>query len=157
MVRLFGLFFVFAVFLLLILLLFTLITLSIFTLLLHSFSLCLIFSGEGGWLVIFRIFKCILFFVNWNFIVLFPFLIKYYHIFFIIIVFRLGSDKLVSCFFYCFSQGISHGMWLFAWGGWMIFNFRLFKSILFFVNWNSSYFSHLLVVLTCYVYYYCIW
>ena len=29
-----------------------------------------------------------------NFIVLFPFLIKYYHILFIIIVFRLGSDKL---------------------------------------------------------------
>ena len=29
-----------------------------------------------------------------NFIVLFPFLIKYYHILFIIIVFRLVSDKL---------------------------------------------------------------
>ena len=34
-----------------------------------------------------------------NFIVLFPFLIKYFLILFIIIVFRLGSDKLVSCFF----------------------------------------------------------
>ena len=45
-----------------------------------------------------------------NFIVLFPFLLKNYHILYIIIVFRLGSDKLVSCFFYCLSQGISHGM-----------------------------------------------
>ena len=36
--------------------------------------------------------------------------IKYYHILFIIIVFRLGSDKLVSCFFYRLYQGISHGM-----------------------------------------------
>ena len=71
----------------------------------------------------------------------FPFLIKYYHILFIIIVFRLGSDKLVSCFFYCLSQGISHGM---IGGGWMIFHFRLFKSIWFFVNRNSLYFFHLL-------------
>ena len=47
-------------------------------------------------------------FCQLNFIVLFLFLIKYYHILFIIIVFRLGSDKLVSCFFYCLSQGISH-------------------------------------------------
>ena len=29
-------------------------------------------------------------------------------------------------------------------GGWMIFDFRLFKSIFFFVNWNSSYFFHIL-------------
>ena len=35
---------------------------------------------------------------------------------FIIIAFRLGSDKFVSCFFCCLSQGISHGMWLLAWG-----------------------------------------
>ena len=42
-------------------------------------------------------------------IVVFSFLIKY-HILYIIIVFRLGSDKLVSCFFYCLSQEISHGM-----------------------------------------------
>ena len=41
--------------------------------------------GEGGWFVIFWIFKSILFF-QFNFIVLFPFLIKYYHIFFIIII-----------------------------------------------------------------------
>ena len=50
-----------------------------------------IVTGEGGWFVIFRIFKSILFFVNW--IVLFPFLIKYYYILFIIIVFGLGCDR----------------------------------------------------------------
>ena len=44
-------------------------------------------------------------FYQLNFIILFPFLIKYYDILFIIIVFRLGSDKL------------SYG------GGWMICNF----------------------------------
>ena len=33
---------------------------------------------------------------------------------FIIIVFRLGSDKLF-CFFYTLSQGTSHEMWLLAW------------------------------------------
>ena len=34
---------------------------------------------------------------------------------FIIIVLRLGSDKLVCCLFSIFSpQGISHGMWLLA-------------------------------------------
>ena len=47
-------------------------------------------------------------FCLFNLIVLFLFLIKYYHILCIIIVFRLGSDKLLSCFF-CLSQGISHG------------------------------------------------
>ena len=43
----------------------------------------------------------------------FRFLIKYYHILFIIIVFLLGSDRLVSWFFYCLSkgQGFSHGVW----------------------------------------------
>ena len=51
-------------------------------------------------------------FCQLNFIVLFPFLIKYYHILYIIIVFRLGSDMLVSCFFYCLSQGISHGIYV---------------------------------------------
>ena len=45
-----------------------------------------------------------------EFIVLFPFLMVYYYIMFIIIVFRLASNKLVSCFFYCLSQGIGHGM-----------------------------------------------
>ena len=54
-------------------------------------------------------------FCQLDFIVLFPFLVKYYHILFIIL-FRLGSEKLVSCFFYCLSHGISHGMRLLAWG-----------------------------------------
>ena len=52
-------------------------------------------------------------FCELNFIALFSFLTEYYHIMIIIIiVFRLGSDKLVSCscFFYCLSQMISHGM-----------------------------------------------
>ena len=69
--------------------------------------------GEGGWFVIFLMFKSILF-LSIEFHCTFS-IIKYYHIFFIIIVFRLGSDKLVSCFFYCLSQGISHRMWLLAW------------------------------------------
>ena len=47
--------------------------------------------GEGGWFVIFRLCKSILF-CQLNFIVLFPFLIKYYHIL-IIIVFWLGCDR----------------------------------------------------------------
>ena len=48
---------------------------------------------------------------------------------FIIIVFRLGSDKLVCCLFYRLSQGISHEMWLLAWG--MVDEVIVFKSILF--------------------------
>ena len=39
-----------------------------------------------------------------NFIVFFLFLIKYDHVLFIIIVFKLGSHKLVSCFFYLFPR-----------------------------------------------------
>ena len=34
----------------------------------------------------------------------FPFLGKYYHTMFIIILLRLGSDKRVSCFYHCLSQ-----------------------------------------------------
>ena len=49
-------------------------------------------SGDGGWYVIFRLFKSI-FFCQLNFIVLFPFLIKYYHILYIITVFRFGCDR----------------------------------------------------------------
>ena len=66
-------------------------------------------------------------FLSIGVIVLFPYLIKYYHILCIIIVFRLGSDKLGSCVVYCISQGISLGRW-------MIFYIRLFTPILFFVN-----------------------
>ena len=49
-------------------------------------------------------------FLSIEFHYVFPFLMKYYHILFFIIVFKLDSDKLVSCFFYCLSQGISHGL-----------------------------------------------
>ena len=49
---------------------------------------------SGGWMIcpIFRIFKSILFFCQLNFIVLFPFFKKYYHIL-VIIVFWLGCDR----------------------------------------------------------------
>ena len=47
--------------------------------------------GEGGWFVIFRIFKYFVY-CQLNFIVLFPFRMKYY-ILFIIIVFWLGCDR----------------------------------------------------------------
>ena len=49
-------------------------------------------SGKGGWFVIFRLFKSILFFVNWISMYFFHF-IKYYLIYFIIIVFWLGFDR----------------------------------------------------------------
>ena len=83
---------------------------------------------------------------------------KHYHILFIIIVFRLGGDKLVSCFFYTVFSKVSvtrcdssHG------GGIMIFHFRLFKSILFLFIEIHYAFSISYNVLTCNVYYYCIW
>ena len=71
---------------------------------------------------------------------------------FIIIVFRLNSDKI----FYL-SQWIRHGMWLLSWGKVIIFYFWLFKSIIFFANWISVALSISCIVLTCYVYYYSIW
>ena len=37
-------------------------------------------GGEGGWFVIFRLFKSILFFVKWISLYFFPFLIKFYQI-----------------------------------------------------------------------------
>ena len=105
----------------------------------------------GGWMIcLFSIFQVHFVSCQLNFIVLFPFLIYYYHILFIIIVFRLGWHKLVSCFV-CLSQGISHGMWLLTWGGWMIFHFWVFKSVLFCVNWISPWFFISYRVLT-YVY-----
>ena len=57
----------------------------------HSYMILI--TGEGGWFVTFRIFQSILFFWHLNFIVLFPFIIKYYHSLFIIIVFWSGSDR----------------------------------------------------------------
>ena len=51
--------------------------------------------------MIFHFFDCSspFFFVNWISLYFFPFLIKYYHIMFIIIVFRLISDQVVSSSF----------------------------------------------------------
>ena len=87
---------------------------------------CMIF----GWFIIFRLLKSILFFCKLNFIVPFPFLLKYYHIFFINIVFRFGSFKLDSCLFYTVfpPQGISHGMWLLAWGRVDDFSFLIVQA-----------------------------
>ena len=53
----------------------------------------IIISGGGGMIYHFRLFKCILFFCQLNFILLFPFHIKYYFILFVIIVFWLGCDR----------------------------------------------------------------
>ena len=83
-------------------------------------------------------------FCQLNFIVLFPFLIKYYYILYIFTVFRLGSDKLVSCFFSCLPKGSVTGCDWSLGGGWRIFHFQLFESILFFVKWSSLYFFLLL-------------
>ena len=54
-------------------------------------------EGDCGWLVIFRLFMSI--FLKINFIVLFPCLIKYYNLMFIIIVFLLISDRPSVLFF----------------------------------------------------------
>ena len=91
-------------------------------------------------------------------IILFPFLIKYYRILFIHIVYRLGSDKLVSCFLFGLPQGISRGMWLLAWGRVNDFSFSIIQVHFVFLLVEIHYaFSISCIVLTCYVYYYCIW
>ena len=59
----------------------------------------------------------------------FPFLIKYYHILFIILVFRLVSDKLSPVSSTVFPKGSVTGCDTSLGGGWMIFHFRLFKSV----------------------------
>ena len=56
----------------------------------------------GGWMICnFSNIKVHFVFCQLNFIVLFPFLIKYYHILFIIIVFLLGCDRLTDLFYLC--------------------------------------------------------
>ena len=110
---------------------------------------------RGGWMIFyFSIVQVHFIFCQLNFIELFPFLIKYYHILCIIIVFRLGNDKLVSCFFYCLSQGISYGMWLLAWGRVDDFSFSIIQ-----VHLNSLYFLHLLYStnMLCLLLLYLIW
>ena len=63
---------------------------------------------------------------------------------FVIIVFKLRSDKLVSCFFYRLSQGISHGMWLLAWGRADEFLFSIVQVHVIFANWILLCFFQLL-------------
>ena len=111
----------------------------------------------GGWMIC-HFLNILLHFVfcQLYFLVLFPFLIKYYGILFIIIVIRLGSDKLSSVSTSVFTKGSVTGCDSTLGGGWVIFHFRVLKSILFFGNWISLYFSISYIVITCYVYYYCI-
>ena len=56
-------------------------------------------TKDCRWFVIFSIVQVHFVFCKLNFIILFPFLIKYNPMMFIIIVFRLVCDKLFSCFF----------------------------------------------------------
>ena len=52
------------------------------------------FVGDGGWFIIFRLFKSILFIVNWILLYFFHIFLKKYHFMFINIVFLFGSDRL---------------------------------------------------------------
>ena len=68
----------------------------------------IVMSGGGLMICHFSIIEVHFVFCQFNFIVLFPFLIKYYHILFIIIVFWLGCDRpsglvlfVPLCFFPC--------------------------------------------------------
>ena len=65
---------------------------------------------------------------------------------FIIIVFRLGSDKLVGCLFYCISQGISHGMGLLAWGRVYDFKFSIVQVhfVFLLIGFHYVFFSSLI-------------
>ena len=112
----------------------------------------------GGWMIChFSIVQVQFVFCQLNFIVLLLFLINYYNILFIIIVFRLGSHKLVSCFFYSLSPRVQSrdvtprlggGGWFFLFDHLSPFCFLLFE---FHYAFSISY-----KVLTGYVYYYCI-
>ena len=96
-------------------------------------------------------------FCQLNFIVFFSFLLKYYYILYIIIVFRLFTDKLVSCFFYCLSP--RDQSWDVTWGRVYDFSFLIFlifHVILFLLIEVHCTFSFSYIVQTCYIYYYCI-
>ena len=144
-------------------------------------------TGEGGWFVIFRLFKSILFwsiefhstfsisyqilpyYVNYYSILmrmwyrgrvddlsffeyLSPFCvvsIEYHCTFSIsykILPYFVYSDKLSPVSSSVFPKGSVTGCDSSLGGGWMIFHFGVFKSILFFVNWNSLYFFQLLYI-----------
>ena len=66
---------------------------------LYSFF-CAFVQGEGGRIIIFLIVQVHFIFCWVNFIVLFTYLRIYYVIMFIIIVFRLGSDRLSGLLFF---------------------------------------------------------
>ena len=69
----------------------------------------IVFCG-GSWIICYFSNTLVHFVLcQFNFIVLFPFLIKYYHILFIIIVFRLGSDKMSSVSSTVFPKGSVRG------------------------------------------------
>ena len=96
---------------------------------------------------------------NWISLYFFPFVIKDHHILFIMIVFRLGSDKLVSCFFYClFPRYQSRDVIpCFGEGGWFLI-FDCSSPFCFLLIELHYAFSISNIVLTYYVYYYyCIW
>ena len=78
----------------------------------------------GGWMIChFSIVQVHFAFCQSNFILLFPFLMKYYHILFIIIVFRLVSDKLSPVSSSVFPKGSVTGCDSSSGGGWMICHF----------------------------------
>ena len=112
---------------------------------------------EGGWFFIFWVFKSILFFVNWISLYFFHFLWNMYYQILFIIVFKLGSDKLVFCFFYCLSQWISPWMWLLASEGGWYFIFDHSGTFYFLFTEFHYAFSISFIELACYGYYYFIW
>ena len=131
-------------------------------LLLPSTKLCyyiIPYGGGGGWFFIFWLFVSILLFVKSNFMVLFPFLIKFYHIMCIIIVFRVGSEKLFSCFFsgfllfspkgsvtgcdssigsFCYSRIILHIVFMHLRSGYYYYYYVIMGVLRpLWLNWNS--------------------
>ena len=72
----------------------------------HEIIWVKIWTGEGRWFIIFQIFVHFVF-CQLNFIVLFPFFIKYYHILFNIIVFWLGCDRPSGLFLFVLALQLS--------------------------------------------------
>ena len=86
--------------------------------------------------------------------VFFRFFKKYYHILFIAIVFRLGSDKLVSCLLLSFPKESVTGCDS-SLGGWVVdFSFSIVQVIFVFCLLNFTYFSILYTVLPRNIWYY---
>ena len=114
------------------------------------------FMGEGGWFLIVQVHFI---FCSLNFIILFLFLIKYYHIMFIIVS-RLGCDTLFSRIFAGFLLSLPRDQTrdatprLGEGGRFFIFIWSPFYFLL--IEFHCA-FSISYIVPTCYVYYYCIW